>query len=68
MPKNVGHNRSSKIMPGGFKLYPFFDLGHKKCPLGNHDLGPWIAVERAAETWKVLPDSRFQLGIVMNMA
>ena len=28
----------------------------------------WIAVERAAETWKVLRDSRFQLGIGMNMA
>ncbi len=37
MPKNTGHDGSSKIMPGGFKLCPFFDLGHKKCPLGNHD-------------------------------
>ena len=36
MPKNVGHNGSLKIMPGGFKLCPFFYLGHKKCPLGNH--------------------------------
>ncbi len=37
MPKNIGHDGSSKIMPGGFKLCLFFYLGHKKCPLGNHD-------------------------------
>ena len=45
MPKNMGHNGSSKIMPGGFKLCPFFDLGHKKCPLGNHV--SWLAAWRS---------------------
>ena len=49
MPKNMGHNGSSKIMPGGFKLCPFFDLGHKKCPLVL--ISPVTGWDTSLQTW-----------------